>query len=92
MPIRLLINAAARAQNTGMQWDADRRSVSTHWGTAPVQIEVVNATLSLPGMWKHATALDAAGKPAGKELAQIVGDRTLIQLGTAPAMAYGVTR
>jgi len=89
---RLLITAVARAQNTGMQWDAGRHTIENHWGTAPVQIEVVNATVSLPGEWKHAMALDASGKPTGKDLSEIQGNRTLVHLGTSPALGYEITR
>jgi hypothetical protein len=89
---RLLISAVARAQNTGMQWDKARHTVGTHWGEAPTQIEVVNAVISLPGEWKHAMALDAAGRPVGKELSENQGERTNIKLGTLPTVWYEVTR
>ncbi len=89
---RLLMTAVARCQNTGMGWTADRHSVGNKWGNAPVQIETVAATISLSGRWKHAVALDPDGKPTGKELAEIQGDRTLIRLGIAPALAYEVRR
>jgi len=46
---RLLMTAVARAENTGMQWDKDRHTVSNHWGGEPVRIEPVKATLSLAG-------------------------------------------
>ncbi len=89
---RLLITAIARAQNADMKWDATRHTIGTHWGEPPVYVEVVNATLSIPGDWKHATALDPSGKPTGKDLAESNGDRTLIHLGAAPALWYEVTR
>jgi hypothetical protein len=89
---RLLIAAVARAQNTGTHWDAGRPTVGKNWGSAPVQIEVVSAVISLPGEWKHAMALDASGKPTGKELTESLGDRTVVHLGGMPALCYEVSR
>jgi hypothetical protein len=60
---RLLITAAASAENTGMQWkDADKSSVGKDWGKAPSLVEGVSATIRLPGdrSWK-AWALDERG-------------------------------
>jgi hypothetical protein len=89
---KLLITAVARAQNTDMGWNASRTSVGNHWGHAPVQIEVVQGRISIPGRWRHAAALDENGKPTAEELAEIQGERTMIRLGSSPAMAYVVTR
>ena len=44
----MLLTLIARTQNTDMQWNQQRNSVSTHWGVAPTQIEPVHATVSLP--------------------------------------------
>lgn len=89
---RLLLTAVARAQNTDMGWTANRHSVGNQWGKPPVQIEVVKARVSLPGRWKDAKALDADGKPTGEELSEIQGDRTVVRLGSSPALCYEVTR
>jgi hypothetical protein len=89
---RLLITAVARAQNTDMGWNASRKSVGNHWGKAPVQIEVVQGRISIPGRWRHAAALDENGKPTEDELSEIQGERTIIHLGNAPAIGYVVTR
>jgi hypothetical protein len=66
--------------------------VGNHWGHAQVQIEVVQGRISIPGRWRHAAALDENGKPTAEELAEIQGERTMIRLGSSPAMAYVVTR
>jgi Carbohydrate binding domain len=89
---RLLITAIARAQNTGMQWDAQRLSVGTHWGTAPTQIEVVHGTISVDGNWKHAFALDPHGQPAANDSAKPDENKTTIRLGDSAAVAYELTR
>jgi hypothetical protein len=89
---KLLITAIGRAQNTNMGWNADRTSVGSNWGTAPTQIEVIRAVISLPGRWNRAFALDADGKPTGSDLATVHGDRTQMQLGATPAIAYVISR
>jgi hypothetical protein len=48
----VLITACGRCENTGMQFAPDRRTVGRNWGKAPVQIEPVRGTLTLPeGRW-----------------------------------------
>jgi hypothetical protein len=89
---KLLITAVARAQNTDMGWNAVRKSVGNQWGRAPVQIEVVQGRISIPGRWRHAAALDENGKPTSDELSEIQGERTIIRLGSSPALGYVVTR
>jgi hypothetical protein len=88
----ILITAVARATNTGMEWDADRKTIGTHWGTTPVLIEPVRATISLAGPWKHAHPLDPAGKPLPDEVGTVHGDRFVVTLGGRPAVAYIVTK
>ena len=44
----MLITACGRAENTGMIFSPDRTTVGTNWGTAPVQIESVSATIRFP--------------------------------------------
>jgi hypothetical protein len=89
---KLLITAIARTQNTNMGWTANRLSVGNQWGKPPVQIEVVQARISIPGKWKHAYSLDTDGKPTTEDLTEIQGNRTIIRLGSSPALAYEVTR
>lgn len=48
----LLVTALGRCENTNMGFSADRRTVGTTWGEAPVEIEAVDARLRLPvGRW-----------------------------------------
>lgn len=46
-PGRALLVLAGEAQNTGMEYNADRTTVRDRWGQAPTQIEVVAGELSL---------------------------------------------
>ena len=89
---RLLVTAVARAQNTGQQWNAARTSVGTHWGHAPVQIEVVHADVTVPGRWSHAWALDPAGRRTAVDVAEPGPTDTVLHLGKSAALAYVVER
>jgi hypothetical protein len=89
---RLLLTAVARGENTGMQWDAERHTLSTHWGSAPPRIEVVRGTIEIKGQWRSARPLSPAGEPTGNAPVQAAGDHTTIQLGATPAIAYEISR
>ena len=43
----LLLTALNRAENTGMNWNANRTSVGDQWGEGPTQIEVPRAQISV---------------------------------------------
>ncbi len=90
---RLLLTAAARVENTAMKWDDARRTVSDQWGTRPLRLEVVEATISLPGRFA-AYPLDSRGRrmktPAAKRLKD--EPRTTIELGSTPTMWYELVR
>jgi hypothetical protein len=60
----ILVTACGRCENTGMQFSADRRTVGRNWGQAPVRIEPVTGTVTLPaGQWTcHALAPDGSKK------------------------------
>lgn len=63
----VLLTAVGDARNTGMQWkDAARNSVGTRWGTAPTEVEAIDATVRLAASHPEARvwALDAAGRRA----------------------------
>ena len=48
----ILLTASGRCENTGMVFSTDRTTVGTNWGTSPVLIQTVDATISLPsGEW-----------------------------------------
>jgi len=61
---RVLITAAAGAENTGMQWlDAARTSVGKNWGAAPSLVQGVRGVVALPaGRRWRAWALDERGQ------------------------------
>ncbi len=63
---KLLLSVAARVENQGMGWNADRTSVGRNWGTGPVIAERVPVTVTLPGAGWTAEALDGTGAPAGR--------------------------
>ena len=44
---RLLLTLVGRVENSGMEWNAERNSVSDHWGTGPVRAEDVPCTVRL---------------------------------------------
>ena len=67
---KILITACGRCENTGMKFSADRTTVGTNWGTAPVRIEPVSGWVALPaGSWKA-----AALKPDGTTDAEVPVD------------------
>lgn len=60
---RVLLAACGRCENTGMKFSPDRRTVGRDWGHAPVRIEPVTGSVTLPpGKWK-CSALGADGLP-----------------------------
>jgi hypothetical protein len=63
---KVLVTACGRAENTGMQFSPDRRTVGRQWGRAPVCIEPVSATVHLTGVaaaHKKCVALGPDGRP-----------------------------
>ncbi|MBX7208999.1 MAG: glycoside hydrolase family 5 protein [Verrucomicrobiaceae bacterium] len=64
MTKKLWLCALSRAENQGMAWDKDRRTVSSKWGTGPALVLGVKAKIKLPGdaTWK-VEALDPTGTP-----------------------------
>jgi hypothetical protein len=84
---RLLVSATARCENTGEQWNAERTSVSTHWGQAPPRIEVVRATLHLPHDYT-VRPLDGAGRAIG----EFSTNGGKLELGQTPTVWYELVR
>jgi hypothetical protein len=63
---KVLITACGRCENTGMKFSEDRQTVGRNWGEAPVQIEAVMGTVTLPaGQWT-CQALGPDGLPKRK--------------------------
>lgn len=63
----VLIAGCGRAENAGMEFSDDRRTVGRNWGGPPVRIEPVSASVALPrGKWRcHALKPDGS---LGKEV------------------------
>ncbi len=57
----LLVTTIAHAENTGMVWNEDRRSVEDRWGISPPLVEIQPATVTVRCKATTAYALDAAG-------------------------------
>ena len=92
---RLLLTATAQVANTGMRWNAARKSLED-WGTPPARIEVVRGTAVLkalePATAVRAEPLDGAGHVLGPahELRQSEAGWEL-PLGTPPTTWYLIT-
>ena len=89
---RLLIGAVARAENTGMKRSADRTTVGQQWGKAPVRIELVKGTLTLPGGGYKAFAINPDGTRGEAIDVTSAGGSSQLPLGTAHAVWYEVIR
>ena len=92
---KILLVAAARCANTGMQWNADRTSISDQWGGPPLLIEPVEGQIQL----RHAgglelVPLDGTGQPrAGNQSLLAAHDGTCtIRLAKADATVWYVLR
>jgi hypothetical protein len=91
---RMLLTAAARAGNTGMQWNENRTAL-THAGSAPTVIEPVTGQLLLRNLAQARkvtlVALDGRGQPIGAPLhAQKNTDGWQLQLGAAVTTWYEI--
>lgn len=62
-----MLTACGRAENAGMEFNAERTTVGRHWGQGPTRAEAVTGRFELPqGHWK-AWALRPDGS-RGKEV------------------------
>jgi hypothetical protein len=90
---RLLVCAIARGSNSGMKWDAARRSVSMQWGNAPSLVEIVHATLAITGNRPLAAfALTPEGTRGDPMPVTVEGNRTLVHLGDRSTLWYELVR
>ncbi len=61
---KILLVVAARCANTGMQWNAERTSISDQWGGPPLLIEPVEGQIRLHrATGLELIPLDGAGRP-----------------------------
>jgi len=96
---RILVVAAARCANSGMQWNQQRNSVGDRWGGPPILIEPVEGRVTLQrsdgaGGGLEAVALDGCGVPVGqpKKLAGTAGKYILNLNDSGPLTVwYAVT-
>jgi len=89
---RVLVVAVGRVENSDMGWDDNRRTVSNHWGRAPVVAEGIEATLRVPGRGK-VLALDGTGTPKGDVPSEEENGGLTFKLGPQhQTLWYGVTR
>ncbi len=77
----VLVAACGRAENTDMQFSADRRTVGRNWGKDPVRIEAVTGRVALPaGTWR-CQALGPDGTAAADvELAKDAKGRPVLEM------------
>lgn len=79
----LLLTAVGRVENKRMQWNAERNSVSNHWGSAPSLAEGVPASIAIRTSARTATvhALDATGKRRGRVAARLNNGSLTFDIG-----------
>ena len=77
---RVMLAACGRCENVDMGFAADRRTLGTRWGHAPVRIEAVRGVLQLPGPGWRCQALDVDGVPVREVPAQRTGGDTSFAL------------
>ncbi len=65
---RLLLTLAGRAENPGMQWNADRTSVGLNWGSGPTYVAGISSTIKMLTNARSARvwALDERGQRRGQ--------------------------
>ena len=89
---KFLITAIGRCENTGMIFSADRTTVGTNWGYAPVQIEPVRAKIRIPFKGLKCYALRPDGTINTTVPTYIENGQTIVELSpTYQTMWYLVT-
>lgn len=90
---RMLLVAAAREQNSNMEWDAERTTTISRPGDAPPQIEIVKATLSIEGGTPvRIFALNPDGTRGAELSARGVRGRQFFEIGQESTMWYELVR
>lgn len=77
--VKILITACGRCENTGMQFSQDRSTVGRNWGTAPVMIEPVEGTITLPASGGQKMSCKALN-PNGTVREQIAVENGVVEL------------
>ena len=91
---RMLLVTVAGVANTGMQWNAERTSIGTSWGGAPVLAEPVPLRLEFPFPAGEVTVHPLEGSGARREALPVEGDASaVVQLGVLrPSLWHEVLR
>jgi len=85
----LQLLASSGAENTNMQWNADRTNVSYQWGTGPTQVNLVSAKIKLSLDSKFAMhALDGTGKRISQVDTKLEAGKLIFEIG-APLKTIG---
>ena len=79
---RILLVAAGRAENQGMQWNAQRTSVDNHWGHGPTIVNGVSLTVRFPFGVRSVAALDGRGAPTQAVPVEPEGEGCRITVGS----------
>jgi hypothetical protein len=87
-PGNLLIYAASSAENTDQQWNSTRTSSGPHWGSTPVRIQPVTATLHLAGNSRLSPLLSNGQIAPGKHATDLGATVKLDQ----PTLWYELSR
>jgi hypothetical protein len=80
---KIMVSVAARVENQGMGWNADRTSVGRRWGTGPAIAERVPVEVTLPGTGWTAVPLDGKGSPQRPLALRTSGSRSTVSLNAA---------
>jgi len=88
----MLLVAVARQGNTGQRWRADGRGLVA-WGTAPVLLQPVRATLTLPRAGRlRVVALDGRGDRAADVPVGCAGGGCSFSIGASGTVWFEVVR
>ena len=79
----LLLLASSGSENTDMQWNADRTSVSDQWGTGPTRVNLVPAKVAIALGSKFAVhALDGTGKKISQVDTKMENGTLVFEIGS----------
>jgi hypothetical protein len=88
---KILLVAAARSANTGMQWNAERTSITDKWGGPPLLIEPVEGQLTLhradAAVDLQMVPLDGTGRPLAGKGSPLAKNGTVIAVPLAATEA-----
>jgi hypothetical protein len=83
----MLLVAAARVENTGMQWN-DTRTGLVSWGHGPALAEYVPLTITLPWPSARAERLDPTGAIAAPLAVEEASGKSILHLDREPSLWF----